>query len=310
MSLGVDIYRYQTVTDFQAMGSAVAYAWVKLTDGDGPAVVRGDKQVNGCRAAGIPVGGYHYAQRGDPVKQASVFLAECQRLGALDLAPALDMEAPFAPNATARDFATRFCTAVAQAGHRPAVYMSASWAGTLRPDQWGIPGLVVWVAAYGVNDGKRYPSSVTRYYEGPYHVHQFTSTGHVPGVSGNVDLNWALADIRNRTADLPEEDEDVRNLILAEAAELEPGETVPRTWVGNGMTRRHVADEKELEGLRHWIGQAGGDPTVHRGWEDLRVLGVAAGESASGTLPSADLDKLADLVAARLGTLRFEAGTD
>lgn len=303
MSLGVDIYRYQNVTDYNALAGAVSYAWVKLTDGTAPAIVRGDKQVSGCKAAGIPVGGYHYAQPGDPVKQASVLLAECQRLGALDLAPALDIEAPFAPNATTRDFAIRFCTEVARAGHRPAVYMSASWAGTFRPDQWGIPGLVVWVAAYGVNDGKRYPNSVTRYYEGSYHVHQFTSVGRVPGIAGAVDLNMSLADIRNITTI---EEEDVRNLILAEAADLMPGETVPRTWVGNGMTRRHVADEKELEGLQHWIKQAGGDPTVHRGWEDLRVLGEVTGKLAPVALSPADLDTIVNRMADRMGSIRWE----
>lgn len=304
MSTGVDLYRYQTVTNYSALAGAVSYAWVKLTDGDAPAIVRGDKQVNGCKAAGIPVGGYHYAQRGDPVKQAGVFLSECRRLGAFDLAPALDMEAPFSPNNAARDFAIRFCETVAQSGHRPAVYMSASWAGTLRPDQWGIPGLVIWLAAYGINNGKRHPDSVTRYYPGRLDVHQYTSVGTLPGVSGNVDLNWAFTSIRNTTT--TEEVDDMRNLILAEAAAVLPGETVPRTWVGNGITRRHVADEKELEGLKYWIEKAGGDPTVHEGWEDLRVLGTEQSKPAPVTLSSTDLDAIVDRVTDRLGTIRWE----
>jgi GH25 family lysozyme M1 (1,4-beta-N-acetylmuramidase) len=199
MTRGVDIYRYQTVTDWRALATSVSWAYVKLTDGTGPAIVRGDKQVNGCKSVGIPVGGYHYAQPGDPGRQAKVFLAEVARLGADDLAPALDLEAPFQPNVTARDFGIGFCRAVAEAGHRPAVYMSASWAGSLRPERWGIPGLVIWIAAYGGNDGGPYgsddPGKVSRYYGGRYDLHQHSSTATVPGISGRVDLNWALTGV-------------------------------------------------------------------------------------------------------------------
>lgn len=202
MSPGVDIYRYQTVTDWHALAGAVSWAYVKLTDGAGPAVVRGDKQVNGCQSVNIPVGGYHYAQPGNPEQQAAVLLSEIRRLGAVDLAPALDLEAPFTPGSAAKDFGIRFCRAVAEAGYRPAVYMSASWAGTMRPDQWGIPGLVIWVAAYGTNSGaaydpKRTPATVTRYYAGRYDIHQYTSTGRVAGISGVVDVNEALTDTHN-----------------------------------------------------------------------------------------------------------------
>jgi hypothetical protein len=60
----------------------------------------------------------------------------------------------------------------------------------------------------------------------------------------------------------------MKNLILAQ----EFGST--KTWVGDGIHRRHVEDPHELQGLQYWIGQKGGDPTVHSGWEDLRVLGI------------------------------------
>ena len=212
MTRGVDIYRYQTVTDYQALARAVRFVYVKLTDGKGPAVVRGDKQVNGCIAAEIPVGGYHYAQPGDPRAQAQVFVAELRRLRALNLAPVLDLESPFSPDAVARDFGIKFCHEVARAGYRPGVYMSASWAGTLRPDRWGIPGLVIWVAAYGANDAGAYhpetdPATVRRYYSGRYDVHQHTSTATVAGIRGQVDLNWALTGVpRNSTSTKEEPD--------------------------------------------------------------------------------------------------------
>lgn len=196
MARGVDIYRYQTVTNYQTLARAVRYVWVKLTDGLNTAQVPGDRQVNGCRAAGIPVGGYHYAQKGDPIRQARKFAGELRRLKALDITPALDLEAPFSPNNEARDFAVTFLRELTNGtGWRPAVYMSASWAAALRPDRWGIPGLVIWIAAYGSNDGGRRAEDVTRYYSGRYDVHQHTSSARVAGISGAVDLNWALTGV-------------------------------------------------------------------------------------------------------------------
>jgi hypothetical protein len=70
-----------------------------------------------------------------PETQAEVLLGEVRRLGATGVAPMLDLEAPFHPDGAARNFGLAFCRHVAAAGFRPAVYMSASFASALRPDQ-------------------------------------------------------------------------------------------------------------------------------------------------------------------------------
>jgi hypothetical protein len=140
------------------------------------------------------VGGYHFAQFGDPVRQADVLTSEVRRLSATGIPPALDLEAPFSPNATARDFAIQFLNRLRVNGFaRVTVYMSSSFAKAIRPDQWGIPGLVIWIASYGPNNGHRNP--LTGGYPGRVDIHQYTSVGHVAGISGQVDLNESLADI-------------------------------------------------------------------------------------------------------------------
>lgn len=192
MAFGLDIYRYQTVTDWGAVKRhtitdaegkrhSISYIWRKLTDGGGRAVSSGDSQVRGAKSVGIPVGGYHYAQFSPtPERQAEVFVAECRRLGALDLVPMLDLEAPFSPDSRARDFGVRFCRRVKALGLRPGVYMSDSFARVLRPDQWDTKP-VIWIARYGAKPA----------YGGRYDVHQYSSSGRVAGISGSVDLNWA-----------------------------------------------------------------------------------------------------------------------
>ena len=231
MTLGLDIYRYQTVTNWQAVKNhGVKYIWVKLTDGNGPAIVRGDVQVRGAKSVGIPVGGYHYAQFGDPERQADVLLSEVERLGAKGLVPMLDLEAPFSPNSVAKQFGVAFCNHIKARGYRPGVYMNDSFARALRPDTWP-SNPVVWIARYGSKPA----------YGGEYDVHQYSSTGQVPGITGNVDLNWAYTNA-HFGAVLGEEGEDVTPAQLEAALRKVLNERVHEPRVPGDQPNMSIVD--------------------------------------------------------------------
>jgi GH25 family lysozyme M1 (1,4-beta-N-acetylmuramidase) len=290
MALGIDIYRYQTVTDPAAVKRAgVRFAWVKLTDGTGPAIVRGDKQVNQMKAVAIPVGGYHYAQLGDPVRQADVFLAEVRRLGATGVPPALDLEAPFVPDANARSFGIAFCRRVAAKWFRPAVYMSGSFAASLRPDQWGIPGLVIWIASYGVNDGTRH--ALTGGYTGRLDCHQYTSSGHVAGISGQVDLNWSLTDFYSGSPTPKDEDMELTDTVdwdkVNDAGPTKLGWSILNTRDNAKVARENSAAAVGL--LR----------TLADDLDETEATILGALSTAGGA--SVDVDVLADKLADKLG---------
>jgi lysozyme len=197
MALGIDIYRsFQTVTDWQGVKNhGVSYVYVKLSDGGGrPAGGPGDNEVNGARSVGIPVGGYHFVQaHPGPEAQADVFLGEVRRLGATGCVPMLDLEdnpasskLPNIPDGQKRGFATAFCNHVASQGFRPGVYMNNALAKKLRPDTWGVSGLVIWIARYGAR-----PDAAA----GRYDLHQYSSTGQVPGIKARgVDLDESYTD--------------------------------------------------------------------------------------------------------------------
>lgn len=209
MSFGIDLYaRYQNVTDWgRVRGAGVRFCVIKASDGGGRAVAPADALVAGARAAGIPAGLYHYAQLAPtPETQADVLAAELHRLGSLQLPPALDLEGDFHPKAadsttvrqrkiaTATDFARRFFQRLATAGHhRAMLYANTSFLAQLRPETWGVPGLLVWAADYGPNDGRRHPDLAP--YTGLVAIHQYTDRGTVPGIVGAVDLNESLIDI-------------------------------------------------------------------------------------------------------------------
>jgi GH25 family lysozyme M1 (1,4-beta-N-acetylmuramidase) len=207
MARGIDIHpgNQMHITSWSSIKNKANIDWVyvKASDGDAPYVFVDqaggvhppDTQVRGAKGVDLPVGVYHYAEFGDPVRQADVLLGEHRRLGAT-LPPMLDLEKPFTPNDTAKDFGIRFCKRIRQF-QRPVVYMNASMAGALRPDQWDIPGLLIWIAAYGANTGRAYdpdidPGKVRRFYSGRYDIHQHTSTAKIAGLEDRVDLDFSL----------------------------------------------------------------------------------------------------------------------
>lgn len=196
MTLGIDIYRrYQNVTDWAAVaGSGVGFCWMKVTDGT--SIASGgppDGDVAGARAAGIAPGVYHYAEPGDPIAQADLFAGEALRLGCTGpgaLPPALDLEQGGTVTTDfGRAFTQRLQERIGQA--RVALYASTSSLAALRPEGWGVDGLVVWAAEYGNDDGTQHPLSGR--YGGPVAVHQYTDAGHIAGIgAAGVDLDWAF----------------------------------------------------------------------------------------------------------------------
>ncbi|HEX5119861.1 MAG TPA: GH25 family lysozyme [Pseudonocardiaceae bacterium] len=199
--LGIDLYqKYNLVTDWHLVAQdGVKEVYVKLTDGGGQAAVHGDTYVAAARAAGMKVGGYHFMQPSPaPETQADVFAAELRRLHALDIAPALDLEAASIPAGQRAGYGQRFLRHLAATLniHKVALYSSASWLADLKPATWNIPGLLTWAAQYGANDGRQHPITA---YTGHVDAHQYTSAGHLPGISGDVDLDDILTDITEST---------------------------------------------------------------------------------------------------------------
>jgi lysozyme len=175
---GIDVFTaYQQVTDWQAVRRAgYAFCYVKVSDGteDRP----DDGYGFAGRAAGVAMGAYHYAEPGDPVEQADRLLARATAAGLLDLAPALDLEAPFTPGAAAVAFAIAFLERIRARGHRPALYGNNAMLSAIRgPVLAAVPETLIWAARYGANPTVSYDTW------------QWSEAGHVPGVVGAVDLN-------------------------------------------------------------------------------------------------------------------------
>lgn len=179
MAEGIDLYtKYQTVTDWtKVRGAGYEFAYVKVSDGTSSKDTAGWGPKG--RTAGVKMGAYHYAQPGDAVAQANLLVDRAASQGLSDLAPALDLEAPFVPGTAAVNFAIAFLKQVQARGFRPCLYGNNSMLSSVRtPVLNAVPATVIWVARYGASPTVGHD------------LWQHSDAGKVPGITASsVDLN-------------------------------------------------------------------------------------------------------------------------
>lgn len=187
-ALGVDTASYQGSPAWAQVAATRQFVYVKAGQGNGASYPTLDAQYQGATAAGMAVGLYWFA---DPSLSATVnadaFAAQINRLGAVagHLPPCLDLETG---TGNLSQWTQQFIARLrAQTGCiRVIIYSGASFF----QNQIGESGLdqnvALWIASWGTPPGQ--PS-----YNSPrVALHQYSSTGQVAGVAGNVDLDWAI----------------------------------------------------------------------------------------------------------------------
>ena len=186
---GVDVSRYQGDIDWgRAAGSGVRFAFIKATEGGDVADPQFAAHWYGAQAAGVPRGAYHFyyfCRTG--AEQAAWFIQNAPR-EAGSLPPVLDMEwtrsrnCPQRPDPeTVRAEAASFLAIVsAYYGRRAVIYTTVDFFE--QNEMWRLSGHEFWLRAVA-----GHPRDV---YDGQHWTFwQYTGTGLVPGVRGQVDLN-------------------------------------------------------------------------------------------------------------------------
>lgn len=183
--------------DFRAMKRAGTFGMLhKVTEGVGYVDPFWPERARAARAAGLHVGGYHFARPdGSPLPQARLFAAKLGPVGRRDLHPALDLETNDGHLSPAHLF--QWARGFGDEVHRitgcrvlwytyPAFLAEQGWTSQLGN------GAGLWIAAYGPNDGHDHGLAGVDLSPWRHAVaHQYTSTGQCPGVTGHVDLSHA-----------------------------------------------------------------------------------------------------------------------
>lgn len=195
---GVDVSVYQQDIDWQAVAAdGVDFAMIRLgyrgyTEGGLMMDERFEQNIQGALDAGLEVGIYFFSQAVTPqeAQAEAAFVLNAIRDYEVTYPVAFDWE-PITGDHAARtsglsgetltQCALAFCAEIEIAGYTPAVYFNQDL-GYLHYDLGELDGQTLWLAEYG--------SSPDFYYA--FHLWQYTHTGQVAGIQGDVDLNLDL----------------------------------------------------------------------------------------------------------------------
>lgn len=179
---GIDVSRHQGNIDWNAVkASGINFAFIKATEGVDYTDPKFTANAQGAAAAGLNMGAYHYLRAGDVQKQASQFLDALKpyQWNYPIVVDVEDAELVQLGKSNITDMVVQFCEIIKAAGYIPMVYANPNWCNNYL-EMSRLSGYDLWLAHYNVDS----PSN--KY---PYTIWQNSSTGSVPGISGNTDLN-------------------------------------------------------------------------------------------------------------------------
>ncbi len=192
---GIDVSRWQGEIDWEAV-KADGVHFAMLRAGYGREITQEDptfaQNYDAATAAGIPVGAYWYSYADSPedaVREANACLTVLgDRTFAYPIA--FDIEESFQWALSPEEFSAivdAFCSTMEEAGYYVMIYTS-SWPlnNLLTPEVEA--KYDVWVAQYG----KPQPD-----YQGNYGIWQYSCTGQVNGIAGDVDLDYGYVDYQS-----------------------------------------------------------------------------------------------------------------
>lgn len=199
---GIDVSSHQGIIDWSKVKSQIDFAIIRLGYGDN--VERQDdaqflNNVNACILNKIPFGVYlySYAKNLSGNESISSEIEHTKRmLSKISEKPFcvyIDMEDDstiYLQKLMLTNFALEFCKEITKAGYKAGVYANENWCKNyLDIKSIRDKGYSVWCAKYSSNK----PNIASN-----YDIWQYSSTGRINGINGNVDMNEMFNDIRGK----------------------------------------------------------------------------------------------------------------
>lgn len=183
---GIDVSKHQGVINWNKVKGNADFAIIRA--GYGRVITQKDTRFEsnyaGAKAAGIPVGAYWYSYA-KTVAQAKIEASVC-----LQAIKGKRFEYPIyfdiedktqagLSKATLTAMCVAFCEELEKAGYFVGVYANTDWFLNRLDHAALSKAYTIWLADYRTNYNKALKRD----------IHQYTSKGRIPGITGNVDLN-------------------------------------------------------------------------------------------------------------------------
>ncbi|WP_051591136.1 GH25 family lysozyme [Bacillus sp. UNC438CL73TsuS30] len=201
---GIDVSHWQGTIDWkQVKNSGIAFVYAKASEGTAYTDPMFLTNVKGARAAGLPIGAYHYARPSAPyspddAKAEAQYFVNVMTNGGMgdfgDIMPVLDLEQPAKTGTLTSDeiasWARVFTNTVKSLTHRQVmVYTGAGFVQQYNNFGGQLSDLPLWIAIW-TNTPPPVVGGWTQ-----WTAWQYSDKGIVPGISGGVDVDYGPTSI-------------------------------------------------------------------------------------------------------------------
>ena len=194
---GIDVSEHQGRIDWNAVkASGIDFAILRVGFGapswGGRVDYQFNRNISACERLGIPYGIYIYSYAFDNQQAAdeASMVINCLSGHNPRLPVYYDLEDnSIIANGRQTGIASRaqvFCNRISAAGYEPGIYANLNWFNNILTDSvFKSSSWDHWIAQYNSQCD----------YTGNYSFWQYKSNGKIPGINGNVDMNYAYVDV-------------------------------------------------------------------------------------------------------------------
>lgn len=190
---GIDVSKWQgTINWKKVSASGIDFVMIRSSFGDEDTDEMLKKNVQGCEKYGIDYGFYHYTYArsvSEAKKEARYFLSRIKNYNPT-YPVVLDIEESFYKNMSRKkvtDIIVAFMTELEDAGYYASVYSYATFFKDCT-ERSRLQRYDIWVASWGDEE------KLNDNYDGHFGMWQYSATGSVSGIKGDVDLDYAYKD--------------------------------------------------------------------------------------------------------------------
>ena len=227
---GIDVSHFQGNIDWNKVKGNIDFAILRLgwigNNNNHTLDTKFETYYNACKSTGIPIGiyVYNYCNSEDTVKSGVEWTVNQLKDKGIDLPIYIDMEDRSIEN-LGKDKLTSICiafnTVIENAGYWAGVYANLNWYTNYLNKDTIKARYTTWVAHYGISQDR---------YVGQYDMLQYSDTGKISGISGNVDMDIMYRDLIN---EIKESNTGTDRKTVEELAR----EVIAGKW-GNGEERK------------------------------------------------------------------------
>ena len=182
---GIDVSKWQKQVSWKEVSNdRISFVFIKASQGENKADSLFVSNWNESKAEGIIRGAYHYYESSQSGKIQAMNFIKQVNLEVGDLPPVIDLEEPIRGSLGEFQAEVQKCLDVIEAHYqiKPIIYTNPSYyQDYLASRFYNYP---IWLARY-----RKYPLPKLQNHEHDWLFWQFTNTGTVKGIKGNVDLN-------------------------------------------------------------------------------------------------------------------------